>query len=239
MSAPDVARVRAELDRADWSRLPGTLPPEACARAIDWIARAAAAAPSALEPEYEPATAASSRRVRKLRRLLWHDPAFWRPFLDEAGLLRLGAALVPGRPAVVFHAAFLKPAGGSAVALHQDQALWNYDYPGAATLWIALSRCTRDNGCLVLRPGSRRALLAHQPDPAHPWHPSIPLDADGLGPPLEVPMEQGDALAWRRFLPHSSGPNAGAQPRLGMVLVFVDASAAGFAARDLLPVPPC
>lgn len=188
-----------------------------------WLAGVVAegrAIPPSFEPEFEPGTDA----VRKLRRLYWNDEAFWSDVLNDAGLPDLAAGLVGAPVALTFHASFLKPAEvGTQVALHQDQALWKHDYPNAISVWVALTPARRHNGCLIGCPGShRRGEIPHVAIPDHPWHGGVDWRAEALAEPVPYELEAGDALVWDRYFVHGSGPNLSADPRWGMVMVFVD-----------------
>lgn len=176
--------------------------------------------PASFEPEFEPGTDA----VRKLRRLFWNDKAFWTGLFDDAGLPGIARELVGAPTALTFHAAFLKPSEvGTRVALHQDQALWRYDYPNAISIWVALTPAKRHNGCLVGCPGSHaRGGVQHVDLPDHPWHPGVVWRAEGLAEPVPYELDPGDALVWDRYFVHGSGPNQSSDPRWGMVMVFVD-----------------
>lgn len=176
--------------------------------------------PASFEPEFEPGTDA----VRKLRRLYWNDEAFWSRAFAEAALPEIAQQLVGAPVALTFHACFPKPPKvGTWVALHQDQALWKYDYPNAISLWVALTPAMRHNGCLVGCPGSHaRGAVPHIEMSDHPWHAGVDWRAAGLSEPVPYELEAGDALVWDRHFVHGSGPNLSADPRWGMVMVFID-----------------
>ncbi|MFF7359445.1 hypothetical protein [Streptomyces sp. NPDC008125] len=124
--------------RDGYQLLPGLLAEEDIGRAVGFFDHldGAAEVASSYEPEYDEADGV--RRLRKLRRLLWNDPRVWGPMLNRAGVPELAREVVGDGAAVVFHPAFLTPAlVGTAVALHQDQALWTYEYPKAFSVWCA------------------------------------------------------------------------------------------------------
>lgn len=184
------------------------------------------------EAEYD--TDGGIRRLRKLRRLLWNDPGLWGPLLNRSGIGELAGLLIGPDAHVVFFAAFLKPAKiGTEVALHQDQALWRYTYPGAFSTWIALTEVSRANGGLVGCPGSHaRGLIEHKDRAEYPWHPSIDAVEEGLTGPVALTLRPGEAVIWDRYFAHGSGRNSSGTDRRGIVVVFADANAPGFAAAD-------
>jgi len=216
--------------------VPGLLDSTQLSAAREWLARLIALGdqlPASYEPEFEPG-ALDAPRVRKLRRLYWNDPAFWSPLLVISRIAEVARKLVGADVALVFHAAFLKPArAGSPVALHQDQALWRYVYPNAVSIWVALARAGADNGALLGCPRSHEAgLLPHKPISGHPWHGGVDWAAEGLAAPVRYDVSPGDALAWHRYFVHGSGPNVGEDDRWATVFVFVDRTQPGVVATD-------
>jgi ectoine hydroxylase-related dioxygenase (phytanoyl-CoA dioxygenase family) len=216
-------------------------PKGACEAAINWLNSASTKADTtpSLEAEFEMNTPEGPRSVRKLRRLLWNDMPFWSEVLEQSKILELGAAFIEESPTVVFHAAFLKPRLiGSEVAFHQDQALWNYDYPDAISMWIALTDSQKHNGCLQLFPHSHlRGLIPHREDASYPLHPCLSPDVDGLTQPEKLPMHAGDVVVWHRYMVHGSDANLSNDDRKGMVIVFVNGARPDFKARDIFRVP--
>lgn len=193
---------------------------------------AADSVPDSFEPEYDEAD--GIRRLRKLRRLLWNDPEIWAPLLNRAGVPELARQVVGEDAAVVFHAAFLKPAlVGTEVALHQDQALWSFVYPKAFSVWFALTDVSPANGGLFGCPGSHAdGEIEHRDRPHYRWHPSLDPVEDGLREPVQFELAPGDGVMWDRYFAHGSAANASPHDRRGMVVVFADANDPEFRARD-------
>lgn len=212
------------------------VPNDEISRIRGWLADVAGLAPdipSTFDPEWE--TAGSERTaIRKLRRLFWNDPEFWRDTLLRTGIVELARIMVGTPVALTFHAAFLKSAKvGSPVAFHQDQSLWRYEYPQAVSIWIALTDATRKNGCLMgCRRSHLRGLLPHSPVPDHPWHEGVDWRRENLCEPDHYELKPGDALVWNRYFVHGSSSNASDESRWGIVLVFVDRTLPGLQTTD-------
>jgi len=236
---PDaVASAAAALEAEGHTRLDALFGPAELRRIGDWLGRIealGAAVPDSFQPQFE--DTGGPPRLRKLRRLFWNDPGFWAPMLQRAGVFDFARATVPGAPCLILHAAFCKPARiGSAIAPHQDRAFWMHPYPGAVTVWVAIDAATPANGCLELYPGSHRmGLLPHLAHPGSPWHETV-MPADHGLVAVPAPAAAGDAIVWHADMLHSSAPNRSDADRRGMVLVFADASAAGFQALDEHPI---
>jgi hypothetical protein len=186
-----------------------------------------------LQPEFEEGKD-TEIAIRKLRRLYWHDIRFWSTFFEETDISSLAHQFIASDLALIFHAAFLKPARvGSAVVLHQDQALWEHSYPRAISLWIALEPAHRQNGGLIGCPGSHQfGLLRHQPVQGHSWHNGVDWRAERLEMPRNYILDPGDALVWHRYFVHGSQPNSSEHSRWGMVFVFADRRLPNFYAKD-------
>jgi hypothetical protein len=226
-----------ELEDKGWFVKTNAFGEEFRIKSINWLRAAVKRAKNdpALEPEFEANSSGENKPVRKLRRLLWNDFDFWIKILELSGIFDLGRSLIRRKPSVIYHAAFLKSKSvGSAVGFHQDQGLWTYDYPDAFNVWIALTNCDSENGCLELFPGSHLfGLIPHVKESTHPWHPVVSTEKINLGRPMQIQMSAGDVIIWHRYLIHGSGPNLSNQDRLGMVLVFADASRPNFEAKDV------
>lgn len=178
------------------------------------------------------------RRLRKLRRLLWNEPSLWSGILHRSRFPEIAQSILGDHATVVFHAAFLKPARiGTAVALHQDQALWRHAYPGAFSFWCALTPVHPGNGGLHGCVGSHRAgLIPHEDREEYPWHPSLAPRSHGLPEVEEFVLEPGDVVLWDRYLVHGSAANESGDDRMGMVVVAADGAAPDFEATDAFPV---
>jgi len=215
--------------------LRGAVAREDLAQAHDWIVGAASKATTiaeGLQPEFE-----ADGAVRKIRRLAFHDPVFWVPWIRRTGLARLAKSLLGPNRVLILHASFKKPARvGTSVVPHQDQALWDTPYPGAITAWVALEDATPENGCLEMYPGSHKCgLIPHNIEKSERTHKAIDVASEGMTAEV-VPMMAGDIILWHRYMAHSSGPNVSAKGRMAMVMVFADACTPGFQAYDELIV---
>ncbi|MFI9645079.1 phytanoyl-CoA dioxygenase family protein [Streptomyces sp. NPDC052040] len=224
--------------RDGYHLLPGLLGTDDHRRAVDFFDTLDAADDVAPGYEAEYDEADGVRRLRKLRRLLWNDPKIWGPVLNRTGATELARQVIGDQAAVVFHAAFLKPAlVGTEVALHQDQALWTYTYPKAFSVWFALTPVSPANGGLFGCPESHAdGHVPHRDRPHYRWHASLDAAEDGLREPVQFELAPGDAVMWDRYFAHGSAANTSPDDRRGMVVVFADASDPEFRAKDSFPL---
>lgn len=234
--------VGGQIGARGFALLEGMVPADVCRRAADWLVRVrnSSGINPAMEPEYENSSQPEGRVVRKLRRLLWADTDFWAAVLAEGGIFELGTQLLGPHAVITHHAAFLKPEHcGSEVSFHQDQALWDIVYPGARSVWIALSDSSVSNGCLCVVPRSHLLGLVEHRRPVGPHrHAWVDLPSSGFGSPESIEMGRGDVLVWHPYLIHGSGPNRSASPRLSTVVVVADGGLKNFRAHDVYAVAP-
>ncbi|MGW0275689.1 phytanoyl-CoA dioxygenase family protein [Streptomyces sp. NPDC003006] len=225
-------------NRDGFHPLPGLLAEADVHRAVEFFdgLDGAAEVPPSYEAEYEEGD--GLRRLRKLRRLLWNDPQIWGPLLNRAGVPALAREVIGEDAAVVFHAAFLKPAlVGTEVALHQDQALWSHQYPKAFSVWFALTEVSPANGGLFGSRGSHGGgHIPHRARPSYRWHDSLDAAEDGLDKPVQFRLAPGDGVMWDRYFAHGSSANTSPHDRRGMVVVLADASSPEFQAKDSFPL---
>ena len=117
-----------------------------------------------------------------------------------------------------------KAAGGPDTPWHQDSDFWKDRDPKKSmfTIWIALTRVTKENGCLVVTNRNVTESLPHK------------LVRDGKerelknsdyflnGPTSYCELEPGDALLFNSTLPHCALPNLTKNPRIALKVVFQD-----------------
>jgi phytanoyl-CoA hydroxylase len=123
---------------------------------------------------------------------------------------------------------FKQPHIGGEVRWHQDATYFWTEPQSVVTLWFALERADRNNGCLWVQRGGQRTPLrerfvvterAGKPVKldATPW----PSEADSE--PVEV--EAGTLVVFHGRLPHYSAPNRSAISRHAYTLHVVDGRA--------------
>jgi phytanoyl-CoA hydroxylase len=124
---------------------------------------------------------------------------------------------------------FKQPHIGGEVRWHQDATYFWTEPQSVVTLWFALERADRNNGCLWVQRGGQRTPLRERfvvenrigkPRKLDP----TPWPSDGEAEPVEV--EAGTLVVFHGRLPHYSAPNRSAISRHAYTLHVVDGRAA-------------
>lgn len=103
---------------------------------------------------------------------------------------------------------YFKPPGARGQAMHQDN-LYLLVEPGTCLgAWTAIDRVDRENGCMMVVPGSHRGniLCQERGDLSVSFTGSVTRIPKGMKA-VEVAMESGDTLFFHGGLIHGSGPN--------------------------------
>jgi phytanoyl-CoA hydroxylase len=156
------------------------------------------------------------------------DPVFER-FSRDARLDALARELGVARPRVYQSMyIFKQPHIGGEVRWHQDATYFVTEPNSVITLWFALERADRENGCLWVEPGGHRTPLRERFVVRGGTGTLETLDATPW-PALEraqpVEVEAGTLVVMHGRLPHYSAPNRSAHSRHAYTLHFVDANA--------------
>lgn len=121
------------------------------------------------------------------------------------------------------------PQSGKATPWHQDGEYWPIRPLASCTVWIALDRCTPENGCLQVLPGSHRdrQLYHHRRDDDRALTLNQVIDDErcaGMSP-ADIRLEPGQFSVHDVYMVHGSGPNHSAHRRAAMTYRYMPASA--------------
>jgi phytanoyl-CoA hydroxylase len=156
------------------------------------------------------------------------DPVFER-FSHGPELAALGRAAGLADPRVYQSMyIFKQPYIGGEVRWHQDATYFSTEPQTVLTLWFALERADRTNGCLWVQRGGHRGPLRERFVVEHGVGKIRKLDAtpwpaDDEAEPLEV--DAGTLVVFHGRLPHYSAPNRSAVSRHAYTLHAVDGGA--------------
>jgi phytanoyl-CoA hydroxylase len=120
---------------------------------------------------------------------------------------------------------FKQPRIGGEVRWHQDATYFQTEPLTVTTLWFALERADRTNGCLWVQRGGQRTPLRERFVVENRVGKPVKLDAmpwpsEAQAEPVEV--EAGTLVVFHGRLPHYSAPNRSAASRHAYTLHVVD-----------------
>jgi len=117
-------------------------------------------------------------------------------------------AIVGDEPVATQSMYYFKAPGARGQAMHQDNMYLLVEPGSCLGAWVAIDRADRENGCMMLVPGSHRGnlLCPEKADTTISFTPTATRIPKGLKP-VEMPMEPGDTLFFHGGVIHGSGPN--------------------------------
>lgn len=138
------------------------------------------------------------------------DPILWEYAVDPHVLAAV-RSIVGDALYSISSNVFNKPPGvDGRHPLHQDLRYFALRPPEKIiATWTAIDRCTRENGCLAVVPGSHRGELGWHgaPDWEHVNSGFFALEEIDVDARVHVEMEPGDVLLFHPLLVHGSGRN--------------------------------
>lgn len=177
---------------------------------------------------------------RKLALLGRRNPLVWQIYYAHPHVLDINRAFLGDEVFLWFDSIFTKPARiGEATPWHQDIGLWTNNpaqrtriphYTRALTIWMAIDKADRTNGCLQVVPGSHKGPVVPHITYDDSIHPELPRDQVQNLPVHHIELEAGDAIVWHAHLWHYSPINPSDRNRLGIAQVTLsqeDALTAG------------
>jgi phytanoyl-CoA hydroxylase len=141
-----------------------------------------------------------------------HDPVLFEGYARNAKLLAWVEAFVGSDVKSIHNMLINKPPGvDGRHPLHQD--LLYFPFRPAEKIvatWTALEPCTRENGCLVVVPGTHQGELLEHENPGWEYVNYMYVGAKGVGAHpdrVHLEMQPGDTLFFHPLLLHGSGRN--------------------------------
>lgn len=134
---------------------------------------------------------------------------------------------------------FCKPGGdGMEVPMHQDGHYWPIRPLATVSVWVALDRSTRENGCLqvVPRTHTSKGFYSHHKsdDPKLVLNQAITKEElDQMGSAIDLELEPGQISIHDVHLVHGSSANTSANRRAGVVFRYMPTTSV--LERDLFP----
>lgn len=231
----------ARFSRDGYQIVRGLVPADACARLRASAERDLAAAVPPVE--YEADTqypgapqsleAPGGRTVRRLLQAYARDAGF-REWAAAAPIVtRLKQLLGPQIALSQAHHNCVMtkdPAYSSLTSWHRDIRYWSFERPELVSVWLALGEERRDNGCLLLLPGSQLMEFdATRLDAAQFLRTDVAENAALLQTQVCAELNPGDVLFFHCRLFHAAGSNRATHTKFSAVFTY--------RALDNLPLP--
>lgn len=169
---------------------------------------------------------AGNKTVRGAAFLVRFDPVF-QELARNPKLLKLVRGLIGPDIKVFRDQMLLKPPGGQAKPLHQDQSYFRIvPEDDLVTAWIALDEATLENGCMRYIPGSHRhGVFDVELDPERPVH-HVPVTRGlQLTEPVVCPVPAGSIIFHHGCTLHCSDDNYTDSWRRAIILHFTTTKA--------------
>ena len=113
------------------------------------------------------------------------------------------------------------PGYGSETGWHQDIRYWSFDRPELITAWLALGHEDRENGSLIVIPGSHRNSYDRgQFDAALFFRTDVKKNQQLTSTARVVELNAGDVLFFHCRLLHSAGRNQTDRVKLAVVFTY-------------------
>ena len=222
----------AQFSRDGYQIVRGLVPADACVRLRASAERDLAAT---VQPvEYEADTqypgapqsleAPGGRTVRRLLQAYARDAGF-REWATAAPIVaRLKQLLGPQIALSQAHHNCVMtkdPAYSSLTSWHRDIRYWSFERPELVSVWLALGDERRDNGCLLLLPGSHAMDFdASRLDDAQFLRTDVAENAALLQTQVCAELNPGDVLFFHCRLFHAAGSNRAARTKFSAVFTY-------------------
>jgi phytanoyl-CoA hydroxylase len=205
---------------------------QACERMREVAERHLAAAIPPLEYEADvhypgaPASrdAPGGRTVRRLLQAYARDPVFAKWATSPEVAARLKALLGPRVELSQAHHNCVMtkdPRFSSVTSWHRDIRYWSFERPELVSVWLALGAERRENGCLLVLPGSHAMEFDDgRLDEAQFLRSDLPANQELLARAASVELDPGDVLFFHCRLFHAAGRNERVQTKFSLVYTY-------------------
>ncbi len=114
-----------------------------------------------------------------------------------------------------------EPKYSSQTHWHRDIRYWNYDHENLVSVWLALGDETRDNGALMLIPGTHRVEFERQNfDEALFFRKDLPENQALIDSAVMAELAAGDVLFFHCRTLHAASNNKTDQTKLSLVYTY-------------------
>ena len=152
---------------------------------------------------------------------------YFQDFARTPKLLECVRGLLGPRVKVFRDQMLLKPPGGQAKPLHQDQSYFLVDpEDDLVTAWIALDEATLDNGCMTYVPGSHQhGIFPITTDPDRPVHHVPDTGEHDFPDAVPCPVPAGSIIFHHGCSLHASADNSSQTWRKALIFHYATSDA--------------
>ena len=203
-----------------------------CERMLELAQRHLAAAVPPLEYEADlrypgapqSKDAVGGRTVRRLLQAYARDPMFaaWATSPEIASRLKALLGTHVELSQAHHNCVMTKdPRFSSVTSWHRDIRYWSFERPELVSVWLALGAERRENGCLLVLPGSHAIdFSAERLDEARFLRTDHPDNSQLLAREVAVELDPGDVLFFHCRLFHAAGRNERVQTKYSLVYTY-------------------
>jgi len=168
--------------------------------------------------------APGGRTVRRLLRAYSRHPVYARWAVSRELGTRLAQLLGPDVELSQAHHNCVmtkSPSFSSSTGWHRDVRYWSFERPELVSVWLALGAERRDNGCLLVLPGSHTMTFSKaQLDDAQFLRTDAVQNQALLAQQVAVELDPGDVLFFHARLFHAAGSNTTQETKFSVVFTY-------------------
>lgn len=172
--------------------------------------------------------AVGGRTVRRLKQAHSRGAVFTEWIQHPGVISRLRSMLGPDLLCPLAHHNCImtkSPQFSSETGWHQDIRYWSYEQPELVSVWLALGRERRQNGCLRLLPGTHRQTFSRSRFDSDLFlRPELPENQVLIQSAVPAELEPGDVLFFHARTFHAADANQTDEIKLSVVFTYRDAS---------------
>lgn len=120
---------------------------------------------------------------------------------------------------------FHKPARvGKRTPWHQDAPYWEMAPVVTASIWLALEPVDRENGCMMVMPGTHGRQASHHAIDVEKEHAALGLEVDEMvdeSKAVAIELAPGDCSVHHSHLVHGAAANVSGRTRNGLVMRYM------------------
>lgn len=159
--------------------------------------------------------------------LMEHD-AFWVRLVSDPRLLGIAEQFVgPNIALFASHYISKPPYTGQEVLWHQDGGYWPLEPMEVVTLWLAVDRADRENGCMRVIPGTHKLKLIDMEDAGDKGavlDRETPAEYVEESKAVDIALNPGDVEVHHPNIIHGSHANKSSRRRCGLTIRYIPTS---------------